>query len=132
MIKYLLDTNIVIYTIKNRPASVREAFKRNEGQMAISTVTWSELVFGVERSAQPQRNQADIDGMAARLAVLDFDEKAAGHFGQIRAKLYAAGTPIGPYDMMIAAHARSEGLILVTNNMKEFERVEGLRLENWV
>lgn len=131
MVKYLLDTNIIIYTIKNRPASVREAFKRYEGQMAISTVTWGELVFGVERSAQPQRNQADIDGMAARLTVLGFDEKSAEHFGQIRAKLYAAGTPIGPYDMMIAGHARSEGLILVTNNMREFERVEGLRLENW-
>lgn len=131
MVKYLLDTNIVIYTIKNRPASVREAFKRYEGEMAISTVTWGELVFGAERSAQPQRNQADIDGMAARLTVLDFDEKAAGHFGQIRAELYVAGTPIGPYDMMIAGHARAEGLILVTNNLREFERVEGLRIENW-
>lgn len=131
MMKYLLDTNIVIYAIKDRPATVREAFKRNEGQMAISAVTWGELIFGVEHSAQPQRNQADIDGMVARLSVLDFDDKAAGHFGQIRAGLYAAGTPIGPYDMMIAGHARAEGLILVTNNLREFERVPGLRLENW-
>ena len=73
-----------------------------------------------------------IDGLAARLTVLDFDEKAAGHFGPIRAELYAAGTPIGPYYMVIAGHARAEGLILVTNNLKGFERVEGLRMENWV
>jgi len=85
MIKYLLDTNIIIYTIKNRPPSARAAFKQHEGQVAISTVTWGELVFGAERSAYPQRNQADIDGMAARLSILDFDEKAASHFGQIRA-----------------------------------------------
>lgn len=131
MLKYLLDTNIVIYTIKNRPQAVRQAFKQHQGQIAISTVTWSELVFGVERSAQPERNQADIDNMAARLDVLSFDEKAANHFAQIRAELYAQGKPIGPYDMMIAGHARAEGLILVTNNTKEFERVSGLRLENW-
>jgi len=132
MLKYLLDTNIVIYTIKNRPEEVRQAFKQHQGQMAISTITWGELVFGAERSAQPERNQADIDGMAARLEVLPFDKKAAAHFGQIRAELYAQGKPIGPYDMMIAGHARSQGLILVTNNTKEFERVSGIRLENWV
>ncbi|MEZ5534556.1 MAG: PIN domain-containing protein [Thiolinea sp.] len=98
----------------------------------ISTVTWAELIFGVERSTNAQRNQADIDGMAARLTVLDFDAKAATHFGQIRAELYAAGKPIGPYDMMIAGHARAEGLILVTNNTREFERIPGLRIENWM
>lgn len=132
MIKYLLDTNIVIYTIKNRPEEVRQTFRKYQGQMAVSTVTVGELVFGAERSAQPESNQADIDGMLARLDIFSFDEKAAAHFGQIRAGLYAKGQPIGPYDMMIAGHARSQGLILVTNNMKEFERVPGLRLENWV
>lgn len=131
MLKYLLDTNIVIYTIKNRPQQVREAFKRQEGQMAISAVTWGELVFGAERSANPTKNQTDIEGLAARLEILSFDDLAAAHFGQVRAELYAAGQPIGPYDMMIAGHARSLGLILVTNNVKEFERVQGLRLENW-
>ncbi len=131
MIKYLLDTNIVIYTIKNRPPVVREKFKLYQGQMAVSTVTVGELIFGAERSAKPEQNQVDIDGMLARLDILHFDEKAAVHFGQIRAELYTAGTPIGPYDMMIAGHARSQGLILVTNNIKEFERVQGLRLENW-
>lgn len=131
MLKYLLDTNIVIYTIKNRPQQVREIFKRHEGQMAISAVTWGELVFGAERSANPAKNQADIEGLAARLEILNFDDLAAAHFGQVRAELYATGQPIGPYDMMIAGHARSLGLILVTNNLKEFERVQGLRLENW-
>ncbi|SKA67750.1 tRNA(fMet)-specific endonuclease VapC [Thiothrix eikelboomii] len=131
MLKYLLDTNIVIYTIKNRPQPVRVAFKRHEGQMAISAVTWGELVFGAERSANPAKNQADIEGLAARLEILDFDDLAAAHFGQVRAELYAVGQPIGPYDMMIAGHARSTGLILVTNNLREFERVQGLRLENW-
>ena len=131
MLKYLLDTNIVIYTIKNRPQLVRAAFKRHEGQMAISAVTWGELVFGAERSTNPAKNQADIEGLAARLEILDFDDLAAAHFGQVRAELYAVGQPIGPYDMMIAGHARSTGLILVTNNLREFERVQGLRLENW-
>lgn len=131
MLKYLLDTNIIIYTIKNRPASVRENFKRHAGQMAVSTVTLGELIFGAERSSQPERNLADVEGLAARLSVLAFDEQAAAHFGQVRAELYRAGTPIGPYDMMIAGHARAEGLILVTNNVREFKRVSGLRIEDW-
>ena len=132
MLKYLLDTNIVIYTIKNRPDTLREIFNQHDGQMGISAVTRGELVFGAEHSQQPERNLADIEAMAARLDVLPFDEKAAVHFGQLRAELYRRGTPIGPYDMMIAGHARSLGLILVTNNIKEFERVPGLRIENWV
>jgi len=132
VLKYLLDTNIVIYTIKNRPDTLREIFNQHDGQMGISAVTWGELVFGAEHSQQPERNLADIEAMAARLDVLPFDEKAAVHFGQLRAELYRRGTPIGPYDMMIAGHARSLGLILVTNNIKEFERVPGLRIENWV
>jgi len=132
MLKYMLDTNIVVYTIKNRPEQVRELFKAHQGQMGISSVTWGELVYGAERSSRPESNLADIEGMAARLEVLPFENKAADHFGQLRAELYKRGKPIGPYDMMIAGHARSLGLILVTNNIKEFERVPGLRLENWV
>jgi tRNA(fMet)-specific endonuclease VapC len=128
----MLDTNIVIYTIKNRPEQVRQAFIQHEGQMCISSVTWGELVYGAERSSQPERNLGDIEGLAARLEVVPFDDQAATHFGQLRAELYEIGKPIGPYDMMIAGHARALGLILVTNNMKEFERVPGLRLVNWV
>jgi tRNA(fMet)-specific endonuclease VapC len=122
---------MVIYTVKNRPDQVREAFNQHEGQMAISSVTWGELIYGVERSSQPKRNLADIESMAARLEILAFDEKAANHFGQIRSELYRIGQPIGPYDMMIAGQARSSGLILVTNNVKEFDRVPGLMIENW-
>jgi tRNA(fMet)-specific endonuclease VapC len=132
MLKYMLDTNIVIYTIKNRPDQVRKVFKQHESQMCISAVTKGELVYGAERSSQPERNLADIEGLIARLEVAPFEDHASEHFGQLRAELYRIGKPIGPYDMMIAGHARSMGLILVTNNMKEFERVPGLRVENWV
>ena len=119
----MLDTNIVIDTIKNRPLEVRDAFKRHQGQMCISTVTVGELIFSAERSAQLERNLADIEGLTARLEVSPFDVLAATHFGQLRAELYSSGKPIGPYDMMIAGHARSLRLILVTNNVKEFARV---------
>jgi len=132
MLKYMLDTNIVIYTIKNRPSQVRELFKKHEGQMCISSVSLGELIYGAERSSQTERNLADINGLVARMEVAAFEEHAAEHFGQLRAELYNFGQPIGPYDMMIAGHARSMGLILVTNNTAEFERVPGLRLENWV
>ena len=131
MLKYLLDTNIVIYTMKNRPQQVKRRFQKHEGQMCISAVTLGELVFGAEHSQQVERNLADIEAMVARLEVLPLDSKAAYHFGQIRAALYTIGQPIGPYDMLIAGHARASGLILVTNNINEFERVPGLLLENW-
>lgn len=132
MLKYMLDTNIIIHTIKNRPERVRSEFKKHENQICISSVTLGELVFGAERSSKPEQNLADIAGLAARLEVLPFEDQAAEHFGELRARLYDIGRPVGPYDMMIAGHARSMGLILVTNNLKEFERVQGLRLENWV
>ena len=132
MLKYLLDTNIVIYTMKNRPQRVKRRFKQHHGQMGISTVTIGELVFGAEHSQQTERNLADLEALAARLEVLPFDNQAAYHFGQIRAALYRTDQPIGPYDMMIAGQARVAGLKLVTNNVKEFERVPGLLLENWI
>ncbi len=131
MLKYLLDTNIVIYTIKNRPAHVRELFKQHQDQLCISTVTLGELVFGAEHSQQVERNLADIAALTARLEVLPFNDNAAYHVGRIRSELYRTGQPAGSYDMMIAGQARSAGLILVTNNIKEFSRVPGLILENW-
>ena len=131
MLKYMLDTDTVIYTIKNRPMHVRKQFKKHAGQMCISSVTWGELIYGTERSARPESNLADIEGLAARLNILGFSAQAAVHFGQIRTELYSQGMAIGPYDMMISGHARSLGLVLVTNNTKEFKRVEGLRLVNW-
>lgn len=132
MIKYMLDTNILIYTIRKRPKKVRDAFKEYSDYLSISAITLGELVYGAEKSAQPARNLADIEALAARVEVLAFDSQAAQHFGQVRAELAKAGKPIGPYDSMIAGHARSRGLILVTNNLREFKWVPGLRLENWV
>lgn len=99
--------------------------------MCISTLTLAELFYGVEKSAHPARNLAEVEGFAARLEVLDFDGHAAAHTGQIRAELARTSTPIGPYDQMIAGHARSRGLIVVTNNRREFDRVPGLRVEDW-
>jgi len=132
VIKYLLDTNICIFTIKNRPVEVRERFLRHHGQMAISAVTWMELVYGAEKSQAPERNLAVIEGFAARLEVLEYGNDAARHTGQLRAELARLGLPIGPYDQMIAGHARSLGLIVATNNLREFERVPGLRVTDWV
>ena len=131
MLKFMLDTNICIFTIKNRPEHVREAFNAHHGQLCISTVTLMELVFGAEKSSNPQRNLAVVEGFAARLDVLKYDWEAAANTGQLRAELATLGTPIGPYDQMIAGHARSLGLVLVTNNTREFERVPGLRIEDW-
>lgn len=131
MLKYLLDTNIVIYVIKNRPAVARERFTQHQDQLCISTVTMMELVYGAERSQQIERNLRDIEQFAARLEVLPYDTRAAIHTGQIRAELARIGQPVGPYDQMIAGHARSLGLILVSNNTREFSRISGLRLEDW-
>ena len=132
MLKYMLDTNICIFTIKNKPAAVREAFHRHHGQLCISTITLMELIYGAEKSLAAEKNLAVIEGFVARLEILSYDGEAAAHTGMIRAELARAGTPICPYDQMIAGHARSRGLIAVTNNMREFERIQGLRIEDWV
>lgn len=132
MLKYMLDTNICIFTIKNSPSSVRNAFNQHQGQLCISTITLMELIFGAEKSRTPERSLSVVEGLAARLDVLEFNDSAAAHSGQVKAELAKRGTSIGPYDTQIAGHARSLGLILVTNNTKEFERVDGLRVEDWV
>lgn len=131
MLKYMLDTNICIYTIKNKPQAVREAFNQHDERMCISSVTLMELIYGAEKSASPEKNLRVVEGFIARLEVLNYGIDAAVQTGQIRAELAKAGTPVGPYDSMIAAHARALGLILVTNNTREFERINGLRLEDW-
>ncbi len=132
MLKFMLDTNICIFTIKNRPEQVREAFNRHSGQLSISSITLMELIYGAEKSSKPEHNLTIVEGFAARLEVLPYDIQAASHSGQLRAELARLGKPIGPYDQMIAGHARAAGLILVTNNLREFERVPGLRVEDWV
>ena len=132
VLRYLLDTNMVIYTIKNRPERVRETFNREQGRMAVSAITFAELVHGAEKSQFPARNLRVVEDFCSRLEVLAYGEKAASHYGSIRAKLESVGRPIGVNDLHIAAHARSEGLVLVTNNVSEFERVPGLQWVNWL
>jgi len=131
VIKYMLDTDILIYTIKNKPDPMRDVFQRHHGLLCLSAVTLGELIYGAEKSEQSLRNLADVEGIAARMAVMPFDDQAAVQFGQLRAELAKKGKPIGPYDVMIAGHARALGLTLVTNNTREFKRVPGLRIENW-
>lgn len=132
MLKYLLDTNIVTYVIKRRPVEMLSVFNANAGRMAISAITLSELFHGAEKSAKVQQNLAVVEEFSSLLEVLPYTAKASQHYGAIRSELEKSGRPIGVNDLHIAAHARSEGLTLVTNNPGEFERVPGLLLENWV
>jgi len=132
MLKFMLDTNIVIYVIKRRPIEALEVFNRNVGQMCISSITLAEMIHGAEKSARPEHNMRVVEDFISRLEVLPYSDKAAFHYGQIRADLERKGTPIGVNDLHIAGHSRSEGLTLVTNSLKKFERVEGLLLDNWV
>lgn len=132
MLRYLLDTNICIYALKHQYPQLQTLFNRRAEQLAVSTVVLSELHFGAENSARPEQNLAVIESFTARLEVMDFDASAAAHSGQIRAALNRAGQPIGPYDLLIAGHARSAGLTLVTNDEAEFGRVPGLMIENWL
>lgn len=132
MLKYMLDTNIVIYVIKRRPIELLEVFNRHAGQMCISSITLAELLHGVEKSSMPDHNLLQVEDFISRMEVLPYGAKAASHYGEIRADLERKGIPIGVNDLHIAGHARSEGLTLVSNNVREFERVEALRLVDWV
>ncbi|TWB57649.1 tRNA(fMet)-specific endonuclease VapC [Rhizobium sp. ERR 922] len=132
MLTYMLDTNICIYVMKTYPPAVREKFNALAEQLCISSITLGELYYGAEKSTRRVENLTAVEHFVARLEVLSFGDKAAAHYGQVRAELERAGTPCGPHDMQIGAHARSEGLIVVTNNMKEFIRIPGIRVENWV
>ena len=130
--RYMLDTNICIYIIKNKPKKVIMELKRHKpSEICVSAITYSELAYGVEKSMAVEKNRLALALLFSNIEVLDFDTKAAIHYGKIRAYLEKQGTPIGPLDMMIAAHAMSLGYTVVTNNIKEFERVPDLKLENW-
>ncbi|RMI23306.1 type II toxin-antitoxin system toxin VapC [Sinorhizobium meliloti] len=132
MLTYMLDTNICIYVMKTYPPAVREKFNGLAEQLCISSITLGELHYGAEKSARRVENLTAIEHFVARLEVLPFADKAAAHYGQVRAELEQTGTPCGPHDMQIGAHARSEGLIVVTNNIREFVRMPGVRVENWL
>ncbi len=131
--KYLLDTNTCIYVIKKEPTSVVQRLRSQRTEdVAVSTVTVAELEYGVHKSRHRDCNRIARLQFLVPLEILGFDQKAAGHYGEIRAKLEKTGTPIGPLDALIGAQARAHGLILVTNNTGEFSRIAGLQIENWV
>lgn len=129
---YLLDTNICIYLIKRKPESVFERFRTlSVGQVAISSITYSELCFGVCKSSQRERNAVALAQFISPLEVLPYPEEASMQYGEIRADLEVSGRPIGPLDTLIAAHAKHLRYTLVTNNLSEFARVKGLSVEDW-
>ncbi|MBQ8231598.1 MAG: type II toxin-antitoxin system VapC family toxin [Lachnospiraceae bacterium] len=130
--KYMLDTNICIYAIKNKPETVIKRFlAHNSDEICISAITYAELMHGVERSQAVEKNRLAMSLLLSPITILEFDNYAAEEYGRVRADFEKKGTPIGPMNMLIAAHAKSEGLILVTNNTREFLRVEDLRIEDW-
>ena len=130
--RYMLDTNICIYVIKHKPEKVlRKLQTIHPEDVCISSVTYAELVCGVEKSAAVEKNRLALSMLLANMEILDFDVEAADCYGKIRADLEKKGRPIGPLDMMIAGHGQSLGYTVVTNNVKEFSRVTALRIENW-
>lgn len=130
--EFILDTNICIYLIKKKPVQVFDKFKGLAlGSVGISSITLAELQYGIKKSAQPDNNQIALDQFLLPLEIVNFDTDAAIEYGKIRADLEKKGIPIGPLDTLIAAHVKVMGLILVTNNEKEFSRINGLKVENW-
>ena len=130
---YMLDTNICIYAIKNKPEQVLNLLHTHlDDGICISSITLAELAHGVRKSLYPEKNEEALLQFLSILDILEFNDLAAMEYGGICAYLQRQGTPIGTMDMLIAAHAKSEDLILVTNNLREFERVPQIKLENWV
>lgn len=130
--RYMLDTNICIYAIKHKPEQIFLRLQEHDpSEVCISSVTYAELVHGVEKSQSIEKNRVALALLLANIEIMDFASSAAESYGKIRADLEKAGKPIGPLDMMIAGHAKSLGYTVVTNNTKEFMRVSGLKLENW-
>ena len=132
MLKYMLDTNVCISLMKGKAPHLRDKFNIEALTMGISAITVFELQTGVEKSQYQEKSQSVLNALLANLDVLDFGEKAASHAAEVRGVLERKGDGIGPCDTLIAGHARSEGLIIITDNEKEFRRVDGLRVENWL
>ncbi len=129
---YLIDTNICIYIMNQRPPEVIQKFKATElGQIGVSAITVSELYYGVAKSQHQKQNTKRVEEFLAPFEILSYNEDASKYYGIIRSQLEAQGEVIGPLDMLIAAHALSENLVLVTNNEKEFQRIPSLKIENW-
>lgn len=131
-VRYLLDSNICIYIAKHNPPAVRERFSRHTAdELAMSVVTLGELRFGAEKIQSRERALAVIGQLEATMQIAPLTEAVGEHYGQIRAALQQRGEMIGNNGLWLAAHARAEGWILVTNNEREFVRVDGLQVENW-
>lgn len=131
--RFMLDTNICIYIIKKKPLKVLERLRTlNVTDVAISSITLSELEYGVAKSSQPEQNRDALSAFLVPLEIIPFDQRAAYHYGEIRTFLEKKGIVIGAMDMLIASHAVSLSVTLVTNNLREFKRIPELRLENWV
>lgn len=129
---YLLDTDFCIAVLRDRSFKLRDRFVQHAENLSISTITLTELLVGVAKSMWPEQKGAEVEGFAERVRVLPFDAWAAAHAADIRADLERRGQIIGTYDVFIAGHARSRGLTVVTGNIREFGRVDGLRCENWL
>jgi tRNA(fMet)-specific endonuclease VapC len=132
MLRYMLDTNLCIRILRDRPRELRHRFNAEGDALCISTIVLTELFFGAEKSSRPVENYREVQAFAARLEVLTFDALAASHAAEIRCALERSGRAIGTYDTLIAGHARSRGLVVVTGNLGEFRRVDGLRSEDWL
>jgi tRNA(fMet)-specific endonuclease VapC len=132
MLRYALDTNLCIRVLRDRPHTLRQRFDLEADGLSISSIVLTELLHGAAKSAQPDHNRTEVERFTARLEVLAFDVAAAHHAADIRATLERAGRIIGGYDLLIAGHARSRGLVVVTSNLGEFRRVDGLRSEDWL
>ncbi len=132
MLRYMLDTNLCIRVLRDRPPGLRDRFNAEAASLCISVVTLAELLYGAEKSRFPVETRREVERFAARLEVLPFDQAAAAHYADIRAALERRGQVIGAYDTMIAGQARSRGLVVVTGNLREFNRVEGVRAEDWL
>lgn len=131
--KYMLDTNICIFAMKKKSDNIiRNIITHNPDELCISSITYAELVHGVEKSQAVDKNRMALTLFLSNIPIIPFDDKAAEVYGDVRAKLESKGTPIGPMDMLLAAHAKSQGYIMVTNNTREFQRVDDLVLEDWV
>jgi len=132
MLRYMLDTNLCIRVLRDRPQSIRARFNAEADGLCISTIVLTELLHGAAKSARPVENRTEVERFANRLQVLPFDAEAAAHAGDIRATLEREGRTIGGYDVLIAGHARSRGLVVVTGYLGEFTRADGLRCEDWL
>jgi tRNA(fMet)-specific endonuclease VapC len=132
MLRYMLDTNLCIRVLRDRPASTRDRFNLEADALCMSTVVLMELLYGAEKSGRPEHHRREVERFAQRLEVLPYDADAAAHTAEIRTVLERRGERIGAYDLQIAGHARSRGLVVITGNLGEFGRVEGLRSEDWL